>query len=760
MTGTPRRFAPAARLAVLPLLFLAMSASAQGTGAIRGQAVNSFGDPATDAEIRVATLSRVVGVDREGRFMLEAVPAGVYPLEVTSPEWGRGVATVAVEAGETTELTIELSLVFHGQEIVVSTGARPQSELYRPADVLQGPRLRAEAENSLGETLARRPGVNSTYFGPGASRPVIRGLQGDRVRMLERGVGTGDASSTSPDHAVAADATSANRIEILRGPATLLYGSSAIGGVVNVIDERIPTERHPHLATGRLVLRGSSVSDEANGAGELNLGVGPLAVHAGGMYRRTENYRIPGAVVDESLLPGHDAEAGGAAAEAPVDGRLPNSNLESWRTAVGASYVGDNGYIGASYISFNSEYGLPGGQVEEGQGDPEAARIDLRQHRVDADGSWRVGSRFLKGINGRFGYSDYRHFEKVDGDIETTFNNDQWEARGEVQHHFGGRVEGTFGVQFGGRDFAALGEEAFISRTRSSGLGLFVVEEFGAGPLRLGAGLRYDHRPISNAAADVERKDSGVSASLGANWFATESLVLGVTGSRSVKFPSAEELFSDGPHLATRSFEVGDPTLENETGYSLDASLRLVEGIVTGSFSLFGNWFDRYIFLRFTGDEVEGLPVVTYRQGDAMFVGVEGELQFELFHLDAHHVVLDAQGDWVRAELTGTDEPLPLIPPLRLGGALRYEGNRFDARLGVRWIDDQNRVSGLETPTPGYTMLDASVGFRFFTRSLVHRIELRGTNLTNAEGRVHTSLVKAFAPLPGTDIRLVYQLLF
>ena len=741
------------------LAFVGSSVELQAqNGVIEGRVLDGADKSVTDAEVRLVDLGRVVRTDEKGFFRISNVPSGSYAIAAASPRAGRGVATLTVSEGATTEIEIRVSLVFHGQEIIVTTTApRPQAELFRAADAIEGADLRGQAEASLGETLGKRPGVNSSYFGPGASRPIIRGLSGDRVRMLERGISSGDASATSPDHSVSTDATSSDRIEILRGPATLLYGSSAIGGVVNVLDQRIPTERHPHLAAGRVLLRGSSVSDEANAAGEINLGTGPVAIHVAGMYRNTNDYRIPGEAFDASLLPDLPGAAPAATGGEGASGRLPNSDIESWRAAVGGSYIASNGYVGGSWLGYDTNYGIPGGDADGESG----ARIDLQQRRVDAEGAWRFGGTLVKGLKARFGITDYRHFEvEPDGEIGTTFTNDQWEGRAELQHQLDDAFQGTLGVQLGHRDFSALGEEAFISPTETTGWGVFLVEELSVGPIRFGAGARFDHRQILNKTDRTDRSDDAISASLGVNWLPVENIGLGLTGSRSVKYPSAEELFSYGPHLATRSFEIGDPTLANEVGYSVEAAAWLTDGLITGSLAFFHNWFDDFIFQSFTGEIEEGFPVLLHTQSNASFVGLEGSAQFEVLHIDTHHLLLDLQGDYVRAGFRDGDEPLPLIPPLRLGAAAHYRGSALDARIALRWVDDQNRTFELEAPTPGYAMLDVGVGLRLFSGSLTHRIELRGTNVTDEMARVHSSLVKAWAPLPGRDIRLVYELEF
>lgn len=728
---------------------------AQEPGSIRGIVLSQGGEPAADAVVRLVGLGRVARTEEDGSFLLQPVAPGTYLLEVESQRAGYTVERVTVSSGEGAELEIVLSRVYHGEEIVVSAagGARRTGEAFQATNVLSGSELRRRTEPSLGETLKDMPGINSTYFGPGSSRPVIRGLGGDRVRVLEGGVGTGDASSTSPDHAVSVEPLAVDRIEVIRGPATLLYGSSAIGGAVNVIDRRIPSELPGQPLSGRLSGAAGAVADERNGSLELDGAVGRLAWHLNALVRDTDDYDIPGfAEVDHE----EDGEEGRA-----PSGTLPNSFVETRRGSLGLSYVDQSGYVGVSFSGLDTEYGIPGHEEEDGEGE-EGASIDLQQRRLDVEGAWNFDRRFLQRVKARFGLSDYRHFEIEDGEVGTRFDNDEWELRVEARHRVASGVVGTVGAQLRNRDFSALGEEAFVPPTETDLFAIFLFEEFGEGAVRVQVGGRFESQEVTNASEGVSRRQDALSASLGLTWRPTDRVTLALSGARSAKIPAAEELFSEGPHLATRAFELGDPDLGLEVGHSLDASARLREGPVQGSLTAFANRYDDFIFQRFTGEEEDELPVLIYAQEDALFVGYEAEVEVDLFHHEAHdhHLVLEAWSDYVRAELTGPNQPLPRIPPLRLGSGLRYEGGSWSGRVGLRRITGQDRAAPLENPTPGYTMLDAFAGYRFFTDGLAHEISLRGTNLTDQEARSHVSFLKDVAPLPGREIRLTYSVSF
>lgn len=730
--------------------------SGQATGTIRGAVLSAAGQPVEDAEVRLVGLGRVERTGADGRFAFEGIPPGTYLIELQSPREGYAVERVTLAAGEVAEIESRLTRLYHGEAIVVTAGtARRAAETFQATKVIGEDELRLQAEASLGETLKGEPGINASYFGPGSSRPVIRGLGGDRVRILERGVGTGDASNTSPDHAVGVEPVALERIEVVRGPATLLYGSSAIGGVVNVIDRRIPTELPARSLGGRFTGRGGTVADERNGAGELNGAFGRIAWHLSGLIRETDDFNIPGFAEAE-----HEGEEGGEGHEEDEEafGTLPNSFVETRRGAVGLSYVVERGYLGASFTTLDTEYGIPG----HGHDEEEEARIDLLQRRVDVEGAWRFAGGFFDRLKARFGLSDYRHFELEGDEVATRFENDEWELRVEATHGVAGLLEGALGLQARRRDFSAIGEEAFVPPTETDQIAVFLFEELGDGPVRFQTGARFEHQNHTNRTDGIERDDSGLSASLGVMWNPIPAATFVLSGARSVKLPAAEELFSDGPHLATRAFEVGDPDLDAEVGYSLDASVRLTRGPVRGSFTLFVNRYDDFIFQEFTGEEEDELPVLVYAQDDALFRGYELEAEIDLFHHETHdhHLLLDAWSDYVWAELTARDEPLPRIPPLRLGAGLRYEGGGWTGRLGLTRVTEQDRVGPFEGPTPGHTMLDASVGYRFFTSRFVHDITLRGTNLTDEEARNHVSFLKEVAPLPGRDVRLTYSVAF
>jgi iron complex outermembrane receptor protein len=719
--------------------------------------------PVDDADVVLPGLGRRVRVDGAGRFSFERIPPGRYVMEAQSVRWGRGLESVDVVEGQTVQVTIMMEAVFHLDEMVVSAGAGStrRSEAYQPASVMTSRDLVTSAEASLGETLSRQPGVTSSYFGPGSSRPIVRGIGGDRVRILEAGIGTGDASSTSPDHAVAVEARNAERIEVIRGPATLLYGSSAVGGVVNVLDGRIAREPATQPFTGYVEGLGGSVSDERTASGAVNAAFGSFVITGSGLYRDSDDYSIPG-FSEANPEPGEVLEAG----------ILENSAVSNTRGSGGVSYVSERGYVGVAYTAQRSDYGVPGHAheeedpmapppLEEGE---EFVTIDLEQERFDFEGALRFGSSPVRNLKGRFGYTDYQHTELEGAEIGTQFFNKYFEGRLESEHSFFDQTQGAFGAQLSSRDFEAIGDEAFVPPSTTNALALFGYEEFTATEaLSVQGGVRFE-RQNTEAPGVAERTQHALSASLGANWDASDLVSLSLSASRSTKLPNAEELFSDGPHAATRAYEIGDPLLSEEVALGLDLTAHFHVERFRGSASVFTTGFTDYIYETATGNERDGLTEFQFVQGDARFTGAELEAEFDVIETtpgtESAHLSFEVLADFVNARLTATDEYLPRIPPLRFGGGVNYRQSGFVVRAGARYSAEQDKVGPFETVTPSFTMFDASISYRLFTGGLFHDISLVGSNLSNQEARVHTSFLKDLAPLPGREIRLIYRLNF
>lgn len=749
------RAAQATLVIALVLLTAALPLeAAQKNGSIAGRVTDAEGRPVADAGIQVVALHRRVAADSRGEFVIPDVPPGRYLVEVASPVHGSKVESVTVAPGLRTEMRTTLELRVYGGEIVVtaSAEARTREELARPVNVVDQERLDLKIQPSLGETLAQENGITATTFGAGASKPVIRGLGDDRIRILQSGVGVGDASQTSPDHAIAVDPIFAERIEVIRGPAALLYGSSGIGGVVNIIDRRIP-EYVPTQLEGNLDLRVGSAADEKSAAAALDDGAGRWAWHADALHRESGDYEIP-----KSAEP-REAEGEGEEGEEPAhrSGVLANSFVDTQGGALGLSYIPANGFVGLSVSGLDRQYGLPP------RGD-EVVSIDQQQRRLALLGELNRGWGPVQSLRLRFGRSDYEHREIEEGG-GTTFLNDFWEARGELIERRRGDLSGSLGVQAQHRSYSAFGEEEFLvppSVARNGGV--FTFQEIAKGHFKVELGGRYERQRIDVSEEELpDRSFSGLSGSFALTWRPGETYSLALSVSRSIKFPSAEELYSNGFCIGTQTFNLGDPNLRRETSLGTDLALRRHGSRLEWEIDLFHNRFDDFIFGETTGEvevEEEERPLIQFLNRDAEFSGGELSASLRLPAPGEDRFELQLAADYVRATLQQTGEPLPRTPPLRYGVGLHYQRQAYDGQIEVRRIEEQDRVAADETSTPGSTVLNAHLSRRFIAKAFIYDLLLRGTNLTNAEVRNHVSILKDLVPLPGRDISLSCRLSF
>jgi iron complex outermembrane receptor protein len=743
------------RLSAVGLCFLTiagLTVLGEDASAVFGTVKTHDGSPAPDARVAIIELGLSGFTDERGAYRFELVPHGAYHLEASRAGLGSIVAEIDV-SGET-EVDLLLEFAAHREHITV-TASRFGSgtiEAVQPVNVIDQIELQRKMQPTLGETLSAEPGVSSTYFGPGASRPVIRGLGGGRIRILEGGLGVGDASATSPDHAVSTDPVSAERVEILRGPATLLYGSTAAGGVVNVLDGRIPDHLPPGALTGVASFRHDSVSEGNSGAVGLDGRAGRIAWHADAHRRKTDDYEIPGRAVAD------DPDS--------ASGELPNSDLEAEGGTLGASWVGDTGFVGGSVRRFTTNYGIPAeiepdegglpGEEEEG-----GIRIDLEQTRYDLRGGFGLDSGRFDRVLFSAGGTDYEHRELEGAEIGTVFLNESVEARAELLYGTDGPRGGVLGIQYSRRDFEAIGEEAFVPPSVTDSAAVFLLQRLEQGSLSYELGARYELQDVeARGAATPSRDFDGLSVSAGLLWSYSAERSLGVSLARTARLPSAEELYSEGPHLATFSYERGDPTLSKETGTSLDVSLKTTGSRLSGELNGFLTRYEDFIFESPTGEIEDGLPVFLFTQSDAEFRGVELRGALHLLEEDGHHLDLELTGDLVRAELTDSGDPLPRIPPARAGLGVSYYGPRWEASVSLRRIEDQDRVTPSESPTEGYTMIDATLGYRLVSGDVVHHFLLSGTNLGDELARNHVSRLKDLVPLPGANVSLAYRLDF
>ena len=553
-----------------------------------------------------------------------------------------------------------------------------------------------------------------------------------------------DAAGTSVDHAVPIDTLTVKRIEVVRGPATLLYGPTAIGGVVNVIDTRIPFERVDGV-TGGADLRYASPPTERAASGFLEFGTEQgLQFHVDGFKRLTNDLNIAGYAYSPQLratLPADD--------QGPY-GTLPNSASDSDGGSVGAAYVGSKGFAGASYTQFNSEYGTV---AEEG------VTIKMKQQRFDLAAQWLAPTENIKSVDLKFVQSRYEHTEFDGGEPGTTFKNDGYQTRLDVVHNKIGIFEGAFGLQAINFDFAALGKEGFLPKTNTRAYSAFIYEETQLDRWKLQVGGRFDNTqvgaqedPLFGPALTRTFNTGAISAGVAYSLNAEYSLVGSVAYTQ--RPPNYQELFADGPHLATGLIEVGDRTLGLEKSVGVDLALRKKGGGWTGSLGAFYNKFSNYITLYNSGliDPEFEVPIYYYRAAAAEFYGIEAEGKFELGNYGPGRFGLELQGDYLRATNTDSGGPLPRISPVRIGGALVYTADRWDTRLDVFRVQAQNRVAPNELPTSGYTMLNASLTYRLTQDRYGLMAFIKGTNLLNEDARNHVSYLVNIAPMGGRGV--------
>lgn len=674
-----------------------------------------------------------------------------------------------------------------GDEIVI-TGLLQQSEkdVLSGTSIVSGEELTRDLRPSIGETLARQPGVSATSFGPSASRPILRGFQGERIRVLTDGIGSIDVSNTSVDHAVVIDPLLAERVEIVRGPSALLYGSSAIGGVVNVIDSRIPRSIPENgYRVNAIGGYGSAANERSIGAAG-DVGLGKIVLHADGSYLKSDDLDIGGYVLSPSARAAALAAAAGPttpddpdfAASAALKGTLPNTAARTWTAGVGASLITDTGSLGISYSHYDSLYGVPIRYATESGQEQEAPRLSVVQDRVDLRGEVDTGGGFLDKIRVRAGYADYHHYElEEDGAIGTAFYNKGIESRLELIQAQRGGWSGASGVQYFNRDFNVVGEEAFLPKNRTSQLGLFTLQQFDLGPIRAEGGLRYESSnleaaPLSGDARFFagKRHFDAFSGSAGLSYALSDGVRIGFNVSRTERAPSAEELFARGGHAGTQSWELGNPDFGLEKSWGIEGTLHVHQDRFSLDASAYYNWFSNYISENQvdpsvcetaaapSGREVD-LPCFQFQQADARYYGFEADASFRLAQLGAYTINIDALGDYVRATIVDRS-PAPRIPPARVLGGIEAQSDRLTARAEVEHVFEQDRIAPFETPTDAYTLVNASIGFKPIAGNDRISLLLSANNIFDVDARRHSSFLKDFAPLAGRDLRATVRVGF
>ena len=680
------------------------------------------------------------------------------------------------------------------ERVVVSGGAIESSETDKAQSVtiLSEDNLKLQTQPTLGDTLETQPGVGGSGFAAGASRPVIRGQADNRIRVLNNGTEVFDVSNLSPDHAPSVSTLLSQSIEVVRGPATILYGSGAIGGVVNVTDNLIPVEQPPTTLSGEVDARFNSVDLERSGAMALTLSpFKHFVIHAEGSLLRTDDRSIPGFALDQriraELTPEqrHDNGFGGN----PF-GTVPNTMVETKDFGIGASYVWDKGYFGASYTRFLSYYGVPNDPETDEPGVPPArVHLNVRKDQYNVRSSVVDPLPWFSVANLKFVYTDYKHDELDNNKVGATFKTNGFDSRIELVHQPIGPFQGSIGSQVFYKELSVLGGEAFLQPTQALAAAGFLFEEVKLNPVRIQFGMRVESNSVSIDSSDPEltsltspsQKDQEflpVSGAAGAIYDFARDWQLALNLAYSQRAPTPEELFARGPHDATFQFIIGDPNLDVEINRSVDLSLRRTAGRVTGFISGFYTSYDGFIDFTPTGVFEEGLQVFIYTPKQATFYGGEGRVDFHLLPLEITRAIepsdsksvknvimggeetaqknpndlyLRLQADYVHAE-DSSGEPLPRITPFRWGVSLNYESEHWTASIEGWLVDSQNRVAEFETTTPNYTFFNVSAGYKFQAWRTYNYLYVRATNLLDAEGRDHLSFLKEVLPLPGRGV--------
>ena len=677
--------------------------------------------------------------------------------------------------------------------IVTAPGPdRSADELVGNATAIDREDILQNLSSTLGDTLDRQPGVTTTFFGQGASRPVLRGLGAERVQVLTNGIGVIDASAASPDHQVSADGIDAEAIEILRGPAALAYGGQAIGGVVNVIDGLIVEELPDAPMSGDLFGAHNSVNEGTELAGRGQFVAGDFVLSLSASQRDFDNFDIPD-FAESSLLRAleeaeedHGDEDEDHEEEEEVRDTLENSFLETQTLAAGLSWVGDNAFLGVAVRQQTSEYGLPGHGHEhehehgddddddhgdEGEEEEENPFIDLEQTRIDVRGGVTVNNGFLTDVTGSLAIVDYEHTEfEAPGEAGTVYESDGVEGRLEFGHEIG-NFAGAFGVQFLDKTLDATGAEAFISETDTQSVGVFLYEtqEWASG-FGVEGGLRAEQVELDNVnAGSVDF--SLFSGSLGIHQHFASGLFLGGQVSYTERAPNESELFAFGPHLATQQFEVGNATLNKETGVNLEATARWRGDNGGIGINVFATEFNDFIYLTpglafedgVVSDEADGLPVFAFTQEGASFLGGEIYADYAidggLFGADW---TFDASVDFVEGDLDSGGN-VPFIPPVTLNAGADADWGAFALGAAITVAEDQVDEGEGSLITDGYTTLDlrgslALSEFGIGADGTQAFIEAR--NVTDEEVRYATSVLKDVAPAPGQNIRVGVRVAF
>ncbi len=769
---------------------------------LSGKVTDEQGKPISGALVSVEGMRQTVETDENGFYRFaEIVPANVH-LHVSSDKYVHGDRDLG-KIGEDRVVNFVLAPASIENITVTATAMRSSVlESVTPVSVLGEHTLQKQLAPTLGETLKQTPGVHSSYFGPVSSSPVIRGADGPRVKVVQNGLDVSDASRIGPDHNISTSAANARQVEVLRGPATLQYGSGAIGGVVNVVDNRIPFTV-PYAMNAQAEVSYSTVDNGKYADLALNGGAGKLAWHVSGFTQLRDNTEIPDFA---SLNPDEDEPRG----------VLENSAMDTDNLVAGIAYIGDSKRIGFAAEKLKNEYGVPGHEhhedeelheseheVEFAQDHEEGVALQADMERYQLNAEWDSVNELITNITVSAAYTDYQHAEIEDGETATEFVNKSADVKFSARHAKTGGWHGVVGLQWHDSDYKAIGEEAFTPPTETLSYALFLIEQKQVDDITFEVGARlegveYD-TTAGSLAFDLPHDEAGhdegeheaeqhwelttsadtftaSSFSVGANWEYSKGQSMAFTVSRSARAPSHQELYSGGQHLASQSYEIGlayqpegDTSWQapiNEVSHNFDFTLRRFTGSWGYTASVFYNDVSDYIYQQNTGavfvgehlgeeeldehegHQEEGLPIYVFQQADAKLYGLEVESHWDL--TDNFRVQLF--GDVINAELS--EQYLPRIPPMRIGSELSYQTANWLTEVSLNWYAKQTDTAPFETETDGYTQVGLYSEYTLDSQNIEWAFYAKVDNLLDEEARVHTSFLKDRAPLPGRNLKL------
>lgn len=724
---------------------------AQPAGSISGSVtLGSTGDPLHGATVRISQLRRTAISTAEGRYIFEDVPAGAYELEThVNSAVTEQTVTVYVAEGEAVERNFVLELATEHREITVTASGREETafDSFQTVDSLNSFDLAESTGTSLGEVLDARPGsaIAKRSFGPGSSRPIIRGFDGDRVLIMEDGVRTGTLSSQSGDHGELMSTASLDRLEVVKGPATLLYGSNALGGVVNGITRHDAIHDHPHQGlNGFLSGSGGSNNGLAGGAAGFEYGRGNWLLWGGGGAQRTGDYDVP-------------------------TGEIFNSGSRLSNAYGGVGWYGARNFLTFGIKADDGRYGVPFATAFEAGGeapaDPaseaEQERIQLEMHRESYEFSWTrkdLGpaiEQFRLKLNQTLYSHDEIEIAGGDRAIGTQFDQKQFTYRGEFEQRQHGRLTGRFGFWGMLRDYDVTGAEALSPPVDQNAAAVFGLEEINFERTKFQFGGRLEHNAYDPVGLEP-RSFTGASAAAGVHRELWRGAAFVANYAHSTRAPALEELYNNGPHVGSLSFEVGNSQLKPETGDGIELSLRQERSRVRGEVNLFRYNFNNFVFPFATGEIEEGLRVLEFIQLDSRFTGGEASLGLAL----ANEIWLNLGADFVDAQETVTNTPLPRIPPLRGKIGLDVHAGGFTFKPELILANAQNQTFGGESRTPGYGVINLKAAYNLASQHVIHQFAFELFNVGDQLYRNHSSFIKDLAPEIGRGVKLTYKVRF